>query len=295
MFEDFFKGFSGVLGSVGGAFVNNWLTQRGDRMRMEYAKELSDRSYNQALDFWNRQNAYNTPKAQMERFKEAGLNPHLIYGQTNMASPVPSADVAKADIKGPHLEGLMAYQNLKNLRSQNDLIQAQKDLAVAQAANTRTITSQLPDQLKIAFGQLQNSMESTDIARQNANTAAGRLSLDVRSLEANPQVLVTEFLKELVSDPDAAFAKFEPIFQKLGSLLSIPSFEISKSLRTIAGEVSQSSPQDVAALIMDLLPGVGQVRAVSKLGKLGKSIFQLMGRFRHANDNSKGFHPANRR
>ena len=138
-------------------------------------------------------------------------------------------------------------------------------------------------------------MESTDIARQNANTAAGRLSLDVRSLEANPQVLVTEFLKELVSDPDAAFAKFEPIFQKLGSLLSIPSFEISKSLRTIAGEVSQSSPQDVAALIMDLLPGVGQVRAVSKLGKLGKSIFQLMGRFRHANDNSKGFHPANRR
>lgn len=31
-------------------------------------------------DMWNAQNAYNTPAAQMQRLKEAGLNPMLVYG-----------------------------------------------------------------------------------------------------------------------------------------------------------------------------------------------------------------------
>ena len=33
------------------------------------------------IELWNMQNVYNTPSAQMERFKEAGLNPNLIYGK----------------------------------------------------------------------------------------------------------------------------------------------------------------------------------------------------------------------
>lgn len=35
-------------------------------------------AYNREL--WDRQNAYNSPTAQMERLKEAGLNPYLMYG-----------------------------------------------------------------------------------------------------------------------------------------------------------------------------------------------------------------------
>lgn len=43
--------------------------------------ELAKYQFEQNLEQWNRQNAYNTPLAQMQRFKEAGLNPNLIYGQ----------------------------------------------------------------------------------------------------------------------------------------------------------------------------------------------------------------------
>lgn len=32
------------------------------------------------INMWNRQNEYNTPEMQMQRLKEAGLNPNLIYG-----------------------------------------------------------------------------------------------------------------------------------------------------------------------------------------------------------------------
>lgn len=45
-----------------------------------------------ALQDWNRQNAYNSPAQQMQRFKEAGLNPNLIYTQQNTAGPVRSTD-----------------------------------------------------------------------------------------------------------------------------------------------------------------------------------------------------------
>lgn len=32
---------------------------------------------------WQKTNEYNSPAMQMQRYKDAGLNPHLIYGQGN--------------------------------------------------------------------------------------------------------------------------------------------------------------------------------------------------------------------
>lgn len=46
-------------------------------------KAEAELAFQRSLQLWNMQNAYNTPEAQMNRFKEAGLNPHLIYGQGN--------------------------------------------------------------------------------------------------------------------------------------------------------------------------------------------------------------------
>lgn len=44
-------------------------------------KSEAELAYQRNLEMWNLQNAYNSPAAQMARFKEAGLNPHLMYGQ----------------------------------------------------------------------------------------------------------------------------------------------------------------------------------------------------------------------
>lgn len=47
------------------------------------------------LDVWNMQNEYNTPSAQMLRYQDAGLNPNLIYGQSNMAGNINTASAAQ--------------------------------------------------------------------------------------------------------------------------------------------------------------------------------------------------------
>lgn len=84
-----------------------------------------------ALSDWNRQNAYNAPKQQMQRYKEAGLNPNLVYSQQNLAQPVRSTDYVAP--QAPDFQGVLAKsaqiklqdQQLKNAQLQNDAIAAQ--------------------------------------------------------------------------------------------------------------------------------------------------------------------------
>lgn len=54
----------------------------GNRSRKREAR----RQRQWAEDMWNRQNAYNTPANQMQRLKDAGLNPALMYGQGNVGN-----------------------------------------------------------------------------------------------------------------------------------------------------------------------------------------------------------------
>lgn len=55
-------------------------------------KKLAEIAYQQNVEQWERENAYNHPAQQMARLKEAGLNPNLVYGngsavQTSARSP----------------------------------------------------------------------------------------------------------------------------------------------------------------------------------------------------------------
>jgi len=84
-----------------------------------------------ALQDWNRQNAYNSPLQQMQRYKEAGLNPNLIYKQTNEAAPVRSTDYVAPQL--PDFQGVLAKssqiklqnQQLANAELTNKAIEAQ--------------------------------------------------------------------------------------------------------------------------------------------------------------------------
>lgn len=60
------------------------------------------------LDVWNMQNEYNTPAAQMLRYQDAGLNPNLIYGQSNMAGDIKTASAAQPRSSGNYARNLQA-------------------------------------------------------------------------------------------------------------------------------------------------------------------------------------------
>lgn len=103
-----------------------------------------ERDRNDANRDWDRQNAYNSPKAQMERFKEAGLNPNLMYGQGTpgnaSASPLAAqksgAPEHKLDLQqiygdAKRLEANMqqTQQTVENLKTNQELMKTNMELS----------------------------------------------------------------------------------------------------------------------------------------------------------------------
>lgn len=113
-------------------------------------------SNEQYLQNWNMQNEYNTPKNQMLRYKDANLNPNLIYGQTNTSSPIqatPSASPLEQS-----LNMMSMYQNLKNARAQEQLLNSQSDNT---KANTKATLELLPYQRDNLVANIGNTQANT--------------------------------------------------------------------------------------------------------------------------------------
>ena len=64
----------GAINFVGGLFGNKARKRESQKQR-EWSESM-----------WKRQNAYNTPANQMQRLRDAGLNPALMYGQGTMGN-----------------------------------------------------------------------------------------------------------------------------------------------------------------------------------------------------------------
>lgn len=90
-----------------------------------------------ALQDWERQNAYNAPAQQMQRYKEAGLNPNLIYTQQNTAGPVKSTDAIAPKLDSDALAILSKSNKLKLQDLSMQTAVAQLEATNAQVAKTR--------------------------------------------------------------------------------------------------------------------------------------------------------------
>lgn len=80
-------GIIGAIAQTGAALYdssqNRKLSRENTDKTLAANKAESELAYQRSMEMWNLQNQYNTPQAQMQRFIDAGLNPHLIYGQGN--------------------------------------------------------------------------------------------------------------------------------------------------------------------------------------------------------------------
>lgn len=83
-------GGSGIIGGLAAAGASIYNSRQANKTAKENTdktlaanKAEAELAYQRAVEMWHMQNAYNDPAAQMARFKNAGLNPNLIYGQGN--------------------------------------------------------------------------------------------------------------------------------------------------------------------------------------------------------------------
>jgi hypothetical protein len=146
-------------------------------------------------------NAYNSPLQQMQRFKEAGLNPNLIYKQSNEGAPVRSTDYVAPQIKETQLDVLgkstqiqLQKQAQTTANLQQKLIEAQINKtnadALQAASNTRwkdldyaRLKGQLPGLVDSVY--LRNDQMTAEIQNKIADTSNKIAQLPILEVQKN--------------------------------------------------------------------------------------------------------------
>lgn len=148
----------GAASSLVGGAANSAATADQNRDSQRFSLAMYERTKADNLAFWNLQNDYNSPQSQMQRFEQAGLNKHLVYGQGSpgQAASIPTPDVQTPQFRSPEWGNAISASGLTlmnsiydldikqaqvdNLRSQNTVIQQDALLKAAQLSGTQTRT-----------------------------------------------------------------------------------------------------------------------------------------------------------
>lgn len=232
------SGLSAVskLGSFGSGITSLFGSQSSARKAMDRWREqvtYSSALQKQLMDYqndinvqnWNMQNAYNSPAAQVQRYKDAGLNTSLIYGGSGAVSgnaetvASPSGASLSSGVDGKVSSGLMAKQMAQQsalVASQISLNQSQanKNNAEADQVAPNSESQRAVNSSTIEVNSARISEIFSDIQKNVANIA--NLSADTDNKRAMLKGLRVESdIKELGMDYTLEKMKFESLNQEI--------------------------------------------------------------------------------
>lgn len=196
MMAGFIKAMLAPLASLGSAFA-----QGGPRRQYKWNKKAAEDAnvMNRANQQWlldqekgiqAEQRQYDSPEAQMSRYKSAGLNPHLIYGtgsSAGQAFPIHSGDVPGVNIQAPSA----AYPDVAGKFIAASQAQAQMGLTEARTVESGVNSALKSIQMDIAKT---NPMLDPKVAAQVSDSMMR--TADLKGSEA-------EFMKSHWVDVDA--------------------------------------------------------------------------------------------
>lgn len=160
---------------AGGAMASGGLSAWGNYTG---SKKLMNRQYELQMKQWNAQNEYNLPVNQMSRLVDAGLNPHLVYGNggASATASLPSG-VAQGHFNGANIDPLGDLANYQTILNQDQDLsnkKAQEKYTEAQTDNTRVTTREFEKtqkkQRELMNAQIKQTNASAGLTSENAFT-----------------------------------------------------------------------------------------------------------------------------
>lgn len=179
-------------GQAASGLVNQIFARDAEKRQQNYNTRVYEQQRNHALQDWEMQNKYNSPQEVMRRYKEAGLNPNLIYGNGTNA---PAAQVRSSQQGSftpqvqrvePNMIGdsINQYYNVQRQKAELDLTNEQ---VLQTKANTNLLTwkaiteGQMPDYLRskrnLTDKQAITEGEKPDLFRNQSYLAAESANL----------------------------------------------------------------------------------------------------------------------
>lgn len=140
------SGGLGFLSNLGGSIAGGLFNANQAKLNRKFQERMYDKQVQDNINFWNMQNEYNLPSAQLQRLQDAGLNPMLMYGQggvQNVSTGQPQAGTAPhgAQAQAGSFHTPLEFANLALLRAQTKLAesQANKNVAETEESKQRTL------------------------------------------------------------------------------------------------------------------------------------------------------------
>jgi hypothetical protein len=158
-----------------------------------------------ALKDQQRLNLYNSPQQQMQRFKEAGLNPNLIYKQQNLGEPVRSTDFVAPKIDETQLDVLGKSTNITNRNLEQRSLMLRNDNQQLQNEILELQKNDLADkyfyQNEAAKAARDNAFEGVNLKRQERSQKDITNPLEVDRLKKQNQY-IDEQIRALARNTD---------------------------------------------------------------------------------------------
>lgn len=151
-----------ILGSIAGAGIATLGNLVGNKISFGQQKELAEQQFEYNKQLMQMQQDYNNPVTQMRYWREAGINPNAVVGNTTSISGSSVSQGTAPSMQNLGGDAMQTFSKIYNLDSQKELMKAQ-----AQAA-------------------LSESKEKDALALKNLSDAKGKdISNDILSYQAN--------------------------------------------------------------------------------------------------------------
>lgn len=176
-----------AIGNIGSGRKNRRAAREMNQANIDAQLRLNNenREWNERM--WNQTNAYNSPAQQMARYKEAGLNPHLIYGSQPQASQPMSASTG-----APHSEALPADTTINEIGS--SIFQAGQNYIAMRKQQTETDNMEKARQVMDADILQKNASTAESMTRNAKSKFDLQLAQDLRSNVMEQSILNTKNL-----------------------------------------------------------------------------------------------------
>lgn len=194
-----------------------------------------------AVKFWNLQNEYNHPARQMERLREAGLNPALMYGQSasGATGTAGAIDIPQREQFDNPLNNITKFADVEVKKAQSDNLQ--------QLVTNNQLEGAFKT-LKVANQQIKNSSDSLEfgIAKELRQTSIDAQNEALKSLRAQTY---GRQIDNLIKDSSAA-AVIKEAFQR-AILMSeqVKGQQLLNELRALERDLNAAGIQKNDAMI----------------------------------------------
>jgi hypothetical protein len=207
-------GINAVAG-IGRGRKNRKSAEKINQANVDAQLKMNADNIQHSVDMWNMTNAYNSPAQIMERYKQAGLNPHLIYGQQPQASQpmqastsaphmdqLPQTDTAFGEIAQAPFQMLQDYiankkqqTEVNNMEKAKDVMDADITAKNAQTAETMQRNARSKFDLELAEELRTNTVENAILNTKNLGIQGDKIAQEIKNLDVQNKLSTAQIAK----------------------------------------------------------------------------------------------------